>query len=140
MVWPPDLCADDCTPHFDAVQPIGNAALDAEVAVVGAGVVGSALALALARRGVGVALLEAESEPGTKASGTNSGVLHTGFDSIPGELETGLILHSAELRGPVLEALGVPHRRCGARLRPLAESDREAVARLAANAERNAVE
>ncbi len=57
--------------------------MDAEVAVVGAGVVGCATALALARRGVSVALLEAEPEPGLAASGTNSGILHTGFDSIP---------------------------------------------------------
>src|SRR3954466_3774470 len=87
---------------------------DTEVAVVGAGVVGSAVALALARRGVAVALLEAEPEPGTRASGTNSGILHTGFDSVPGELETELILRAAALRDPVLEALGVPVVRCGA--------------------------
>ena len=94
---------------------------------------GSAVALALARRGVDVALLEAESEPGTKASGTNSGILHTGFDSIPGELETGLILRAAELREPVLEALAVPVVRCGAVLR-----GGDALA-LVANAERNGV-
>ena len=57
--------------------------MQAEVAVVGAGVVGSAVALALARRGVAVALLEAESAPGLAASGTNSGIVHTGFDSTP---------------------------------------------------------
>ncbi len=84
--------------------------MDAEIAVVGAGVVGSATALELARRGASVALLEAEPEPGLAASGTNSGILHTGFDSIPGELETELILRAAELRDPVLEALGVPVR------------------------------
>jgi len=61
-----------------------------------------------------VALLEAEREPGTAASGSNSGILHTGFDSPPGELETELILRSAELRGPVLDALGVPVLSCGA--------------------------
>ena len=66
--------------------------MDAEIAVVGAGVVGSATALELARRGASVALLEAEPHPGLQASGTNSGILHTGFDSIPGELETELIL------------------------------------------------
>jgi glycerol-3-phosphate dehydrogenase len=90
---------------------------DVEVAVVGAGVVGSAVALALARRGVSVALLEAESAPATGASGTNSGILHTGFDSLPGELETELILRAAELREPVLEALAVPVLRCGAVMR-----------------------
>jgi glycerol-3-phosphate dehydrogenase len=85
-----------------------------EVTVVGAGVVGSAVALALARRGVSVVLLEAEAEPGLRASGTNSGILHTGFDSVAGELETDLILRAARLRDPVLEALAVPVWRCGA--------------------------
>src|SRR3954464_7320109 len=105
---------------------------DAEVAVVGAGVVGSAVALALARRGVAVTLLEAQAEPGLRASGTNSGILHTGFDSPPGELETELILRAAALRDPVLEALGVPVLRCGA-LVPGSDA-------LAANARRNGVD
>ena len=52
--------------------------------MIGAGVVGCAVALALARREVPVALLEAEPEPGLGASGTNSGILHTGFDSDAG--------------------------------------------------------
>src|SRR3954469_17260948 len=103
---------------------------DTEVAVAGAGVVGSAVALALARRGVAVALLEAEAEPGLAASGTNSGILHTGFDSPPGELETELILRAAELRDAVLEALGLPVMRCGALLRPLEDAQRETVAAL----------
>lgn len=90
----------------------------ADVAVVGAGVVGSATALALARRGATVTLLEAEDEPGLAASGTNSGILHTGFDSVPGELETELILRAAALRDPVLDALRIPVLRCGALMRP----------------------
>jgi glycerol-3-phosphate dehydrogenase len=114
--------------------------VEAEVAVVGAGVIGCAEALALARRGVSVALLEAEPEPGLGASGTNSGILHTGFDSLPGELETELILRSAALRDPVLEGLAVPVMRCGALMRPLVDSDRDAIAALAENASRNAVE
>jgi glycerol-3-phosphate dehydrogenase len=112
--------------------------VDAEVAVVGAGVVGSAIALGLARRGVAVALVEAEHEPGLAASGTNSGILHTGFDSPAGELETELVLRSAELRDPLLDALGVPVLRCGALLQPLA-GERAAVRAFAENAARNRV-
>jgi len=58
-----------------------------EIAVTGAGVVGCAVALALARRGVEVVLLEAEADPARGASGTNSGILHTGFDATPGSLK-----------------------------------------------------
>jgi glycerol-3-phosphate dehydrogenase len=108
--------------------------VDAEVAIVGAGVVGSASALALARRGISVVVLEAEPEPGLAASGTNSGILHTGFDSTPGELETELILRSAAVRDRVLDTLGVPVLRCGAVMRP-----GEATASLAANARENGV-
>src|SRR5947208_16973109 len=113
---------------------------DAEVAIVGAGVVGSAVALALARRGVSVALLEAEAEPGLAASGTNSGILHTGFDSPPGELETRLILRAADLREHVLPGLDVPVRRCGAVLRPRDGGEVETVRAIAAVAQENGVE
>jgi glycerol-3-phosphate dehydrogenase len=113
---------------------------DFDVAVIGAGVVGSATALALARRGVSVALLEAEAEPAFGASGTNSGILHTGFDSPPGELETDLILRSAELRAEVLETLELPLIRCGALLQPRSDVERTAVAGLAENARGNGVE
>ena len=114
--------------------------MDNEIAVVGAGAVGAAAALELARRGASVALLEAESEPGLKASGTNSGILHTGYDSIPGELETRLILRAAELRAPLLGALQVPVLRCGGLVRPLRDGDEQAIGRLAENARRNGVE
>jgi glycerol-3-phosphate dehydrogenase len=114
--------------------------MDAEVAVVGAGVVGSAVALGLARRGVSTALIESEPAPAFGASGTNSGILHTGFDSKPGELETELILGSAKLRDPVIDALEVPALRCGALLRPLEEGQTEAVRELADNARRNGVD
>jgi glycerol-3-phosphate dehydrogenase len=114
-------------------------AVDVEVAVIGAGVVGCATALALARRGVSVALLEAEPAPGLAATGTNSGILHTGFDSAPGELETELILRSAALRPHVLAALEVPLLRCGAVVRPRDTTQRDAIAALAGNAARNRV-
>jgi glycerol-3-phosphate dehydrogenase len=95
-----------------------------DVCVIGGGVVGAAVTLALARRGVEVTLLEAEAELGLAASGTNSGILHTGFDSTPGELETRLILRSAELRDEVLHALAVPVFRCGAEVRaPVEETE-----------------
>lgn len=95
--------------------------------------VGCASALALARRGASVLLLEAEPALGLGASGTNSGVVHTGFDSPPGELETELILRSALLRPALFEALGLPLVRCGAVLRG-------APAELHRNATRNGVE
>jgi glycerol-3-phosphate dehydrogenase len=107
-----------------------------EVCVIGGGVVGASVALALARRGVDVMVLEAERHPGLGASGTNSGILHTGFDSPPGQLETRLIGRSAELRTELLGALAVPVLRCGAEVRASAAETGE----LADRACRNGVE
>jgi glycerol-3-phosphate dehydrogenase len=112
---------------------------DVDVAVIGAGVVGCAVTLALARRGAGVVLLEAEPELALGASGTNSGILHTGFDSTPGELETELILASGRARDAVLRALAIPVLHCGAVLRPLDDSQRAIVAAIPAVARRNGV-
>jgi glycerol-3-phosphate dehydrogenase len=112
---------------------------DAPVAVVGGGVVGVAVAYALAGRGVGAIVLEAQDELGLAASGTNSGILHMGFDSAPGELETRLIVRAAALREGVLAGLDVPVLRCGALVRPRDEGDGAKVAALAANARANDV-
>jgi len=112
---------------------------DCDVVVVGGGVVGSAVALCLARRGAAVVLLEAEAGLALQASGTSSGILHTGFDSTPGELETRLILRSAALRDCVLDVLEVPVLRCGAVLVPDDDAGRATVEALERGAERNGV-
>ncbi len=94
----------------------------------------------LARRGARVTLLERLPALALQASGTSSGILHTGFDSTPGELETDLILRSAAIRGELLEALGVPGIDCGAVLTPEGEEQLAAVDALEANARENGVE
>ena len=108
-----------------------------QVAVIGGGVVGCAVTLALARRGVAVALLEAEAGLGLAASGTNSGILHTGFDSTMDELETELILASGALREPLVDALGIPVLRCGALMTARDPAQAEGIRAVAASARRN---
>jgi len=113
---------------------------DASVAIIGGGVVGVAVAHSLARRGVAALLLEAEDDIALGASGTSSGILHTGFDAPPGELETELILRSAALRDAVLDGTGVPVLACGAILSPRAEDDARTIAALTERARANGVE
>jgi glycerol-3-phosphate dehydrogenase len=111
-----------------------------QVAVIGGGVVGCAVAHALARRGVQASILESEPGLALGASGTNSGILHTGFDSIAGELETRLILRSAVLREELLGELGASVWHCGARLMAGTEDELATVRSLAENARENGVE
>ncbi len=113
---------------------------DTPVAVIGGGVVGCAVLHALARRGVRGMLLEAESGLALGASGANSGILHTGFDSVYGELETQMIIRSGELRDELAQELRLELGRCGAQMRPRDHLERLAVAGLERNAARNGVE
>lgn len=110
------------------------------VAVIGGGIVGTAVLHTLAHRGIAAVLLEAEADLAYQASGTNSGVLHTGFDSAPGQLETALILRAATIRSAILDALAIPVFRCGAELVPHTASDHDTIRDLAANAATNGVE
>jgi glycerol-3-phosphate dehydrogenase len=110
------------------------------VAIIGGGVVGAAVAYTLARRAVPAVLLEADDELARGASGTNSGILHTGFDSKPGDLETEMIIRGAYLRPPVLEQLNVPVVHCGARLVARSRDEAATVARVAEAARANGVE
>src|SRR5690349_19991519 len=58
-----------------------------ECVVIGAGVVGLAVARALALAGREVLLLEAETHPGTITSARNSGVIHAGLYYTPGSFK-----------------------------------------------------
>lgn len=58
-----------------------------DVAIVGAGVVGCALARRFARRGHAVVLIEKGADILSGASKANSAILHTGFDAPEGSLE-----------------------------------------------------
>jgi glycerol-3-phosphate dehydrogenase len=110
------------------------------VVVIGGGVVGCAVARELSRRGVATTLVEALADFAHGASGSNSGILHTGFDSPAGELETRLIRRSAELREELLQTVSVPLVRCGALMSARDEPERNALAALHENATAGGVE
>ena len=63
----------------------------ARVVVVGGGVIGCAVLREFARRGIPGILLEAEPDVGEGASKANSAILHTGFDSKPGTIESRML-------------------------------------------------
>ena len=57
------------------------------VAIIGAGVVGCAIARELARYDVKAVVFEAGSDIANGATRANSGIVHAGFDPIPGTLK-----------------------------------------------------
>jgi len=90
--------------------------LDTDVAVVGAGVVGCAIARELSRFELRVTLLEAAPDVGAGTSKANTALLHTGFDAKPGTLEARLVARGYELLKGYAERVGIPVELTGALL------------------------
>ena len=85
-----------------------------DVAVIGAGVVGAAIARALARYRLTVVVLEAADDVGAGTSKANTAILHTGFDTKPGTLESRLVARGHALLSAYGAEVGIPIERLGA--------------------------
>lgn len=81
--------------------------------VVGAGVVGLAVARALAVRGREVLVLESEPAFGTGISARNSEVIHAGIYYPAGSLKARLCVQGRDMLYDYCATHGVPHRRLG---------------------------
>src|SRR5215208_2939364 len=89
---------------------------DTDVAIVGGGVVGCAIARELTRFELRVTLLEAGPDVGAGTSKANTALLHTGFDAKPGTLEARLVARGYELLRAYAPSVGIPVERTGALL------------------------
>jgi glycerol-3-phosphate dehydrogenase len=77
-------------------------------------VVGCAVARELSGYQVSVALLEAGADVGDGTSKANTAILHTGFDAVPGSLESGLVARGYALLAGYAGRTGIPVERTGA--------------------------
>jgi L-2-hydroxyglutarate oxidase LhgO len=84
-----------------------------ESIVIGAGVVGLAVARALAMSGREVVILEAENAIGTHTSSRNSEVIHAGIYYPKGSLKASSCVAGRTMLYEYCASHGVPHRRCG---------------------------
>ncbi|MFA5899221.1 MAG: NAD(P)/FAD-dependent oxidoreductase [Hyphomicrobium sp.] len=114
-------------------------AADVETVVVGAGVVGLAVARSLARAGQEVIVLERHARIGTETSSRNSEVIHAGIYYPPGSARARLCVAGKEMLYRFCAENGVTHDRCGKLLVATTEAEIPKLDAIASNAARNGV-
>jgi L-2-hydroxyglutarate oxidase LhgO len=111
-----------------------------EAVVMGAGVVGLAVARALAMRGLETLVLEREIAIGTGISSRNSEVIHAGLYYPPGSLKARSCVAGKRQLYAFCESHGVAHRRCGKLLVATEASQLPGLKALQAQAAANGVD
>ncbi len=113
---------------------------DTPLTVVGAGVVGLAVAARLAPRFPELVILERRERHGTEASSRNSEVVHGGFYYPTGSLKARLCVRGKELLYEACERHGIPYRRTGKIVVALSSEEEPELERLLALGGANGVE
>src|SRR5271166_2634532 len=107
--------------------------------VVGAGIVGLAIARNLARLGREVIVVEAENTIGTGTSSRNSEVIHAGIYYPTGLVKTRLCVEGKALLYAFCNEFHVPYRRCGKMLVAVSDAEIVKLEAIKAQAEANGV-
>ena len=110
-----------------------------ECVIVGAGVVGLAIARELAQQGKEVLILEAEERYGLGNSSRNSEVIHAGIYYPANSLKARFCVQGKELLYDYCKTRNVPHQRCGKLIVASDESQRETLLKIAQSAAVNGV-
>ena len=112
----------------------------ANIVIIGGGVVGSAIAWALSKQWQDVFLLESLPNLGMGASTRNSGVIHSGLYYPPGSLKAKLCVRGNRLTYEFCTAHAVPHKNFGKLVVAVAADESEKLMALVQNGMANGVE
>jgi L-2-hydroxyglutarate oxidase LhgO len=110
-----------------------------ECVVVGAGVVGLAIARRLAQAGLEIVMLEAAEGIGTVTSSRNSEVIHAGIYYPAGSLMARMCVSGKRALYAYCHDHGIPHRKCGKLIVATTPSETEKLQSIKAHAEANGV-
>lgn len=97
--------------------------MDFDVVVIGAGVVGSAIARELSRYDGKVLVVERAADVCEGTSKANSAIVHAGFDAVPGTLKANLNVRGNEMMDELSRDLDIPFKRVGALVCSLGDDD-----------------
>jgi glycerol-3-phosphate dehydrogenase len=108
-----------------------------DIAIIGAGAVGSAIARELSRYELNIVLLESNPDVGMGTSKASTAIWHTGYDATPGSLESVLLKRSYPLLEKFMIEVGSPFERIGGLLVAWTPEQFETLPSLLAKAHKN---
>ena len=103
---------------------------ESDILIIGGGITGCAVARELSRYNASLMLLEKESDVAEGATKANSGIVHAGYDAIPGTLKAHYNVLGAAMYPALCADLGVPYKNNGSLVIGLNESDRSVIEKL----------
>jgi len=108
--WPGRGCDPACqlsSEHFPSDRAY-------DVAIIGAGVVGCALAYVLSQYRLRIVIIDRAFDVGEGTSKGNSAIIHTGFDATPGSLESQLVTEASRQWPDLARKLKIPFQQVSA--------------------------
>ena len=110
-----------------------------DVAIIGAGVIGSAIARELSRYQANICVIEREEDVCNGTSKANSAIIHAGFDAKPGSLKAKLNVRGNEMMDSLSKDLDIPFTRNGSLVVCTKDQDRNGLEDLLEKAALNGV-
>ncbi len=111
-----------------------------DVLIIGAGVIGCAIAKYLSRYKGKMAVLDRAHDVSTGASGANSGIVHAGYDAVPGSDKARVNVKGAKMFPELCRELGLPYGQPGALVLGFDQTDLQVLKGLEERAVVNDVE
>ena len=110
-----------------------------DVAIIGAGVIGSAVARELSKYNVKACVIEREEDVCCGTSKANSAIIHAGFDAKPGTLKARLNVRGNEMMDQLSKDLDIPFKRNGSLVVRTKDQDPAGLVELLEKAKANGV-
>ena len=110
-----------------------------KIAIIGGGVVGAMIARTMSKYENSIVILEKESDVAMGQSRANSGIVHAGYDPLPGSLKARLNVRGSEMMEEVCRQLDVKYRRNGTLVAGFDEKDMKQLEELLERGRKNGV-
>lgn len=113
--------------------------LISDVIIIGSGITGCSVARELSRYHTSVLVLDRGADLAEGATKANSGIVHAGYDAVPGTKKALYNVRGAGMYAALAGELGVRYRRCGALVLAFDEADLKTVTELRERGKENGV-